>query len=158
MNYPTLVEEARNTLKSNKHYKHLSSYQHHLLSLRPFALSFPLLQPVSFVSRWRLRRRRTRTRPRRTRSRSRWPLAARTGNRHGCRSKLMGSHLGIGAPPILVHLSGDWDVHKGYGIVTHGYMRSLSQNETPRRTRRVGLVGTPKPDEFVLVFPSKNQF
>ena len=29
-------------------------------------------------------------------------------------------HLGIGAPPILVHFSGDWDVHSGYGVLTHG--------------------------------------
>ena len=27
----------------------------------------------------------------------------------------MQSHFGVGAPPILVHFSGDWDVHKkGY--------------------------------------------
>ena len=29
-------------------------------------------------------------------------------------------HFGIGAPPILVYFSGDWDVHWGYGILTHG--------------------------------------
>ena len=28
--------------------------------------------------------------------------------------KPMGSHFGVGAPPILVYLSGDWDVHRGY--------------------------------------------
>ena len=27
-------------------------------------------------------------------------------------------HFGVGAPPILVHFSGDWDVHWGYGILT----------------------------------------
>ena len=27
-------------------------------------------------------------------------------------------HIGIGAPPILVHFSGDWDVHWGYGVLT----------------------------------------
>ena len=26
----------------------------------------------------------------------------------------------VGAPPILVYFSGDWDVHWGYGILTHG--------------------------------------
>ena len=29
-------------------------------------------------------------------------------------------HFGIGAPPILVYFSGDWDVHWGYGVLTHG--------------------------------------
>ena len=28
-------------------------------------------------------------------------------------SKPMGSHFGIGAPPILVYIRGDWDVHTG---------------------------------------------
>ena len=31
-------------------------------------------------------------------------------------------HFGVGAPPILVYFSGDWDVHWGYGIWTHGHM------------------------------------
>ena len=26
----------------------------------------------------------------------------------------------IGAPPILVYFSGDWDVHWEYGVLTHG--------------------------------------
>ena len=30
------------------------------------------------------------------------------------------SHFGVGAP-ILVYFSGDWDVHWGYGILTHGH-------------------------------------
>ena len=25
-------------------------------------------------------------------------------------------HFGVGAPPILVHFSGDWDVHWGYDL------------------------------------------
>ena len=29
-------------------------------------------------------------------------------------------HFGVGAPPILVYFSGDWDVHWGYGLLTHG--------------------------------------
>ena len=30
---------------------------------------------------------------------------------------VLGSHFGVGmGPPILVHFSGDWDVHSGYGI------------------------------------------
>ena len=33
-------------------------------------------------------------------------------------------HFGVGAPPILVYLSRDWDVHWGYGLLTHGHMAS----------------------------------
>ena len=33
-----------------------------------------------------------------------------------------GYHFGVGAPPILVYFSGDWDVQRGYGILTHGHM------------------------------------
>ena len=35
---------------------------------------------------------------------------------HG--SKAMGSHFGVGA----VYFGGDWDVHWGYGILTHGQL------------------------------------
>ena len=31
-------------------------------------------------------------------------------------------HFGVGAPPILVFFSGDWDVDWGYGILTHGHI------------------------------------
>ena len=31
-------------------------------------------------------------------------------------------HVGVGAPPILVYFSGDWDVHSGYGILTYGHV------------------------------------
>ena len=31
-------------------------------------------------------------------------------------------HFRIGAPLILVYFSGDWDVHWGYGVLTHGHM------------------------------------
>ena len=31
-------------------------------------------------------------------------------------------HFGVGAPPILVYFSGDWDVHWGYGILTYGHL------------------------------------
>ena len=34
---------------------------------------------------------------------------------YGCGSKPMGSHFGVGAPPILVN-RGDWDVHWGYDL------------------------------------------
>ena len=39
-------------------------------------------------------------------------------------------HVGVGAPPILVYFSGDWDVHWEYGVLTHGHVAqpwSLSQ-------------------------------
>ena len=39
-------------------------------------------------------------------------------------------HFGVGAPPILVYVSGDWDVHWGYGLLTHGHMaRSIQAKE-----------------------------
>ena len=31
-------------------------------------------------------------------------------------------HFGVGAPPMLVYFSRDWDVHWGYGILNHGRM------------------------------------
>ena len=31
-------------------------------------------------------------------------------------------HFGVGAPPILVYFSGDWDVHWWYEILTHGHI------------------------------------
>ena len=34
-------------------------------------------------------------------------------------------HFWVGAPPILVYFSGDWDVHWGYGILTHSQMNML---------------------------------
>ena len=34
-------------------------------------------------------------------------------------------HVGVGAPPILVYFSGDWDVHSGLtGLFTHGHIVS----------------------------------
>ena len=30
--------------------------------------------------------------------------------------------FGVGASPILVYFSGDWDVHWGYGMLTHGHI------------------------------------
>ena len=38
-------------------------------------------------------------------------------------SKRMGSHFGVGAPPNFVYFSGNWDVHWGYGLLTHGHVR-----------------------------------
>ena len=33
-------------------------------------------------------------------------------------------HFGIGALPILAYFGGDWDVHWGYRVLTHGHMVS----------------------------------
>ena len=44
-------------------------------------------------------------------------------------------HFGVGAPPILVYFSGDWDVHWGYGLLTHGHVAVHPQ----RKSRRVGV-------------------
>ena len=42
-------------------------------------------------------------------------------------------HFGVGAPPILVYFSGDWDVHWGYGRLTHGHL--TTPRHVPRRDR-----------------------
>ena len=31
-------------------------------------------------------------------------------------------HFGVGAPPKLVYFCGNWDVHWGYGLLTHGHV------------------------------------
>ena len=38
-----------------------------------------------------------------------------------------GTNLGLGAPPISVYFSGDWDVHWGYGVLTHSHL-DMGQN------------------------------
>ena len=44
----------------------------------------------------------------------------------------MGSHFGVGAPPILAYFSGDWDVHSKYGVLTHRQMAVVVKTqETP---------------------------
>ena len=42
-------------------------------------------------------------------------------------------HFGVGAPPILVYIRGDWDVHWGYGILTHGQMTCPWPTKSDRR-------------------------
>ena len=37
----------------------------------------------------------------------------------GCGSKPMAPFFWVGAPPIFVYFSGDWDIHWGYEILTH---------------------------------------
>ena len=55
-------------------------------------------------------------------------------------------HFGVGAPPILIYLSWDWDVHWGYGILTHGQplclifapcIKVLAADYKPRRNALV---------------------
>ena len=41
--------------------------------------------------------------------------------KYGCGSTPMGSHFGVGAPPILVNVSGE-HVHRRYGLLTHAHM------------------------------------
>ena len=42
------------------------------------------------------------------------------GNEEGAVGQNQWYHFWVGAPPILVYFSGDWDVHWGYGVLTHG--------------------------------------
>ena len=55
-------------------------------------------------------------------------------------------HFGVGALPILVYSSGDWDVHWGYGILTHGHVAEMLAlyPQTPGVFRPVeGALGLP---------------
>ena len=36
--------------------------------------------------------------------------------------KTNGTIFGVGAPPILVYFSGDWDVQWGHGTLTHSHV------------------------------------
>ena len=58
-----------------------------------------------------------------------------------------GSHCGIGAPPILVY-SGDWDVHWGYGVLTHRQMKRcpLWSHPTSVHTHSLSLASAPRVD------------
>ena len=40
-------------------------------------------------------------------------------------------HFGVDAPPILVYFGGDWDVHWGYGILTHGQLSLATMKREP---------------------------
>ena len=57
-------------------------------------------------------------------SRGAWPLA-----HVAMTSKPMGSHFKIGAPPIIVYFSGDWDVHWTYGVLIHGQVAGLGGSD-----------------------------
>ena len=42
----------------------------------------------------------------------------------GCQNRF-GIPCWVGAAPILVYFRGDWDVHWGYGLLTHGHMKQI---------------------------------
>ena len=48
-------------------------------------------------------------------------------------SKPMGSHFGIGefSTHLRAYFSGDWDVHWGYGVLTHGQVGSVWRASRP---------------------------
>ena len=51
-------------------------------------------------------------------------------------------HCWVGAPPILIYFSGDWDVHWGYGALTHGHLpqeRTRASKPNPTRQRKTCL-------------------
>ena len=52
-------------------------------------------------------------------------------------------HFGVGAPPILVDFIGDWDVHWGYRVLTHGHItidlyQHMIVNCTPAVLKHIG--------------------
>ena len=46
---------------------------------------------------------------------------------------------GVDAPPILVYFGGDWDVHRGYGILTHDHLTDVDGSGGAGRPHRVPL-------------------
>ena len=44
-------------------------------------------------------------------------------------------HFGVGPPPILVYFSGDWDVHWGYGVLTHSHIYPTTSGHRESRTK-----------------------
>ena len=75
----------------------------------------------------------------------------RFGRRCGHGSKPMGSHFGIGAPPILVYCIGHFDVH-WYEILTHGHVGEASrrsQRASPTKVWQRKHEQCPGPSELV---------
>ena len=66
----------------------------------------------------------------------------------GCGSKPMVPFWEANSPPILVYCSGDWDVHWGYGVLTHGHFNLRPATWGPTReasdlllrARRIGVL------------------
>ena len=57
-------------------------------------------------------------------------------------------HFGVGAPPILVHLSGDWDVYWGYGVLTRGQVAHLGLGHVRGRLDMFFFQGLANPPQF----------
>ena len=57
----------------------------------------------------------------------------------GCGSKPFWYHFGVCAPPILVYVSGDWDVHWGYGLLTHGHLYTPTHPDGLRSLPHIAL-------------------
>ena len=36
-------------------------------------------------------------------------------------------YFGVGVKPILVYFNGDWDVHWGYGVLTHSHVKTVGE-------------------------------
>ena len=49
----------------------------------------------------------------------------------------------MNSPPILVYFSGDWDVHWGYGVLTHGHIswRNLASISAGAESLEPGPLG-----------------
>ena len=80
-------------------------------------------------------------------------LALTLKNVHLCGSKpmlLKCYHFGVGAPPILVYISGDWDVHWGYGILTHAHIPGIFElSQSHRMLACPRIVRAPSEDGAV---------
>ena len=49
-------------------------------------------------------------------------LNEKTHPRHMAGGQHQWYHFVVGAPPLLVYVNGDWDVHWGYEILAHGHI------------------------------------
>ena len=71
----------------------------------------------------------------------------------GCGSKPMGSHFGVGefTTHFRTYFSGDWDVHRDYGVLTHSHLgveiKSKSQGK-----RQVLVFGSIYQAAILVVF------
>ena len=60
-------------------------------------------------------------------------------------------HFGVGASPILVYFSGDWDVHWGYGFLIHTHLTALGVLSSFCVKRLMSLKKTSKAPAAVAV-------
>ena len=52
------------------------------------------------------------------------PFFSQNMGSEGFRQHLAVGQNQLGAPPILVYFNGDWDAHGGYGVSTHGHLKT----------------------------------